>query len=128
MTASAPDLNRAKDLISRELPRYLGPRFQIHHIVADTFHHDDEDLVHIFVYLKPGHPELDPHLLIRFDDEMQTVSSNAASNFHLPSATATCRRPSLDHRGLTSIHTTSGTAGLAGSHQCSHRIPQSHGS
>ncbi len=27
-------------------------------------------LVHIFVYLKPGHPELDPHLLIRFDDEM----------------------------------------------------------
>ena len=85
MTASAPDLNRAKDLISRELPRYLGPHFEIHHIVADTFHHDDEDLVHIFVssatrrsnrsitrccYLKPGHPELDPHLLIRFDDEM----------------------------------------------------------
>ena len=27
-------------------------------------------LVHIFVYLKPGHPDLDPHLLIRFDDEM----------------------------------------------------------
>ena len=70
MTASAPDLNRAKDLISRELPRYLGPHFEIHHIVADTFHHDDEVLVHIFVYLKPGHPELDPHLLIRFDDEM----------------------------------------------------------
>ena len=52
------------------LPKYLGPRFEIHHIVVDTFHHDDEDLVHIFVYLKPGHPDLDPHLLIRFDDEM----------------------------------------------------------
>ena len=26
--------------------------------------------MHIFVYLKPGHPDLDPHLLIRFDDEM----------------------------------------------------------
>ena len=70
MTASAPDLNRAKDLISRELPRYLGPHFEIYHIFADTFHHDDEDLVHIFVYFKPGHPELNPHLLIRFDDEM----------------------------------------------------------
>ena len=70
MTANAPNLDRAKDLVSEELPSYLGPRFEIHHIVADTFHHDDEDLVHIFVYLKPGHPELDPHLLIRFDDEM----------------------------------------------------------
>ena len=70
MTANAPNLDHAKDLVSRELPKYLGPRFEIHHIVVDTFHHDDEDLVHIFVYFKPGHPDLDPHLLIRFDDEM----------------------------------------------------------
>ena len=84
MTASAPNLNHAKDLVSRELPRYLGPRFEIHHIVADTFHHDDEDLVHIFVYLKPGHPELDPHLLIRFDDEMH--DKFVESGFPLPPA------------------------------------------
>ena len=127
MTASAPNLHRAKHLISRELPRYLGPHFEIHHIVADTFHHDDEDLVHIFVYLKPGHPELDPYLLIRCDDEMH--DRFVERGFHLPSATATCRRPSLDHRGLTAIiRTTSGPAGLAGSHQCSHRIPPSHSS
>jgi hypothetical protein len=36
MTANAAHLDRAKDLVSEELPRYLGPRFEIHH--------DDEDL------------------------------------------------------------------------------------
>ncbi len=70
MTARAPNLDDAKELISTELPRYLGPLFDIQRIVASTFHHDDEDLVHITVYLKPGHPDIDPHVLVRFDDEM----------------------------------------------------------
>ena len=88
MTANAPNLDHAKDLVSRELPKYLGPRFEIHHIVlgprfeihhivVDTFHHDDEDLVHIFVYFKPGHPDLDPHLLI---PTKCTQFANAASS------------------------------------------------
>ena len=44
MTTRDPNLDHAKDLISTELPRYLGPLFDIHRIVAGTFHHDDEDL------------------------------------------------------------------------------------
>ena len=70
MTAKPPLLDHAKDLVSRELPRYLGPFFDIQNIVVGTFHHDDEDLVHITVYLKPGHPDIDPHVLVRFDDDM----------------------------------------------------------
>ena len=70
MIARALDLDHAKDLISTELPRYLGPLFKIQRIVVGTFHHDEEVLVHITVYLRPGHPDIDPHVLVRFDDEM----------------------------------------------------------
>lgn len=70
MTTRAQNLDCAKELISTELPGYLGPLFEIQRIVAGTFHHDDEDLVYVTVYLKPGHPDIDPYVLVRFDDEM----------------------------------------------------------
>ena len=70
MTIRAPNLDHARELISTELPKYLGPLFDIQRIVVGTFHHDDEDLVYATVYLKPGHPDIDPYVLVRFDDDI----------------------------------------------------------
>lgn len=69
MTTAMP-LVHAADLVQSELPAYLGSGFIISHVTFDSFDHEDEELTHIHVFFKPGHPRIEPMTVAKFDMDM----------------------------------------------------------
>ena len=70
MTNKLPPMIHAADLVRAHLPDYLGNKFEISDVIAESFTHRDQELAYITVKLKPGHPPVDARVLSQFDVEM----------------------------------------------------------
>ena len=70
MTNKMPPMSHAADLVREHLPVYLGDRFEISDVTAESFTHRDRELGYIIVQLKPGHPPVDARVLSQFDVDM----------------------------------------------------------
>ena len=70
MTNKLPSMSHAADLVREHLPSYLGDRFEISDVIAESFTHRDRELSYITVQLKPGHPPVDARVLSQFDVDM----------------------------------------------------------
>ena len=70
MSESTP-LTQAAELVQKELPAYMGPGFTISHVTSDDFEYKGEVYNHIHVYFQPGHPKVEPRVVVDFDLEME---------------------------------------------------------
>ena len=70
MTNKLPPMIHAANLVRVHLPSYLGDKFEISDVTAESFTHRDRELGYVTVQLKPGHPPVDARALSQFDVDM----------------------------------------------------------
>ena len=71
MTANPETLVKIANTIRAELPKYLPPEFDVHHVTAENRPGpDDEGYVHVRVIFEDGHPKLGIEEHMRFEHDM----------------------------------------------------------
>jgi hypothetical protein len=75
MTSKTPRLSDAADMVHLELTNQLGDEFQIARVIPDSFSHEGQLFHYVTVYLKAGHPDMDPRQLTQIEVQIHNKLS-----------------------------------------------------
>jgi hypothetical protein len=75
MTSKTPRLSDAADMVHLELTNQLGDKFEIAQVIPDSFSHEGQLFHYVTVYLKAGHPDMDPRQLTQIEVQIHNKLS-----------------------------------------------------